>query len=499
VIRRVLFINPPWYRLQGLVSTYPPMGCLYIAGVLEENGYECVVWNADYSEEADGVTEGSSTINMDAMSKKHDHYLHALKTPSHPLWREVRDVIAEHQPDAVCIAVHTASYVSAGITARIAKELSPQTLVVTGGPHTTVAPEDLIQDPNVDIVITGEGERATLEMFNALNAARKPEVSGIFYKDTDGVHHTGARDYFEMLDDLPAPAKHLLLGKERMPTPVFQPIFTSRGCPFHCIYCSSHKTHGRTPRYQSVDKTIAEIKSLKSQFSVHHFFICDDTFGIDKKSASDLLHRLIEEKLGITWGCQSRGEVMTEEFTTLMKRAGCTQVSLGAETGSERIRKLIKKGNTVDDIRNATRNLRKNNIEVASFFMFGFPTETLEDVEQTLQLLEEIQPYTAHCNIATPDPGTELLTMMRAQGRIPEGADRSTFFHQNEDLFLLEDLGEEKSRELIRDLRRRFDVYNKHKQRRDLLRRFPLYMRIIYRERLYRNPRYLWNKLKDLL
>lgn len=502
-IHRVLFINPPWYRLQGLVSTYPPMGCLYIAGLLEANGYDCTVWNADYADQAEGVTEGSSTINMDAMSRKYDQYLHAITDASLPIWHEVRRVIEHLKPDAVCIAVHTASFGAARVLARIAKEWAAgqerDCLVVAGGPHATVAPQDLMADSNFDVVICGEGEHATLDILNAKNQGRAPVITGIHYRDADGDRFTGERDFFEDLDLLPIPAKHLLLGKERMPTPCFQPIFSSRGCPFHCIYCSSHRIHGRKPRYASVEKTIEEIRALQEHFNVHHFFICDDTFGANKQRATELLHRIIDEKLDITWGCQSRGEVMDAEFTKLMKRAGCTQVSLGAETGSERVRTLIKKGNTVQDIRNAAKNLRDNGIEVASFFMFGFPGETVEDIELTLQLLEDIQPYTAHCNIATPDPGTELLDLMRIQGRVPDNVDWSTFFHQNEDLFFIDELGQDGSREYIRGLRRRFDRYNKRKQRMDVIKRFPLYMRIIWKEKLYRNPNYLWNKVKDLL
>ena len=86
---KVLFINPPWYRLQGLISTYPPMGALYIAAVLEQNGYDCCVWNADYSSKAEGVSEGSSTIKMKEMSLKYSQYLDTLKDLDHPIWKEV--------------------------------------------------------------------------------------------------------------------------------------------------------------------------------------------------------------------------------------------------------------------------------------------------------------------------------------------------------------------------------------------------------------------------
>jgi len=233
-------------------------------------------------------------------------------------------------------------------------------------------------------------------------------------------------------------------------------------------------------------------------FNVHHFFICDDTFGQNVEHTRKLLNRIIDERLNITWGCQTRGEKLTDELAALMKQAGCTQVSIGVETGSPRIRKLIKKGNTVEDILNAARILKKYKIEIATFFMFGFPDETIEDVNMSLELLKKIQPYTAHCNIATPDPETEFFEMVKDRRGLSGKIEWSNFFHQNPDLFFIENLDKTESLKLINDLQNYFDAFNKTKQRIDLFKRFPLYLRIIYKQKLYKNPKYLFNKLKDL-
>jgi hypothetical protein len=117
----------------------------------------------------------------------------------------------------------------------------------------------------------------------------------------------------------------------------------------------------------------------------------------------------------------------------------------------------------------------------------------------SLNLLDRLQPYTAHCNIVTPDPGTELYEVLKEKGHYVGKVDWSTFFHQNPDLFSIEGLSKEESLKLILDLQKHFDRFNKKKQRIDLIKRFPLYMKVIYKEKLYKHPFYLWNKIKNLL
>ena len=497
---KVLFINPPWYRLQGLISTYPPMGALYIAAVLEQNGYVCRVWNADYSSRAEGVSEGSSTIKMKEMSHKYSRYLATLNDLHHPIWKEVEQIIKQQSPDVIGLLTCTSSLGSVKNVARIAKQINPAIKIICGGPHATIQPEDIISDENVDFVVQGEGEYITLDILQHIDDFQALEkIKGITFKHDGDVICTGKNETPIDLSTLPLPAKHLLLDKEKMPSVVFQPIFTSRGCPHRCIYCSSHKIHGYKTRLVPIETTLKEIRLLKKDFNVHHFFICDDTFGQNRRHTENFLNAILSEKLNITWGCQTRGERIAEDLVKLMKKSGCTQVSIGVETGSPRIRKMIKKGNTVDDILSAARLLKKYKIEMAAFFMFGFPDETAEDIQMTIDLFEQLKPYTAHCNIATPDPGTEMLEMVQRKGRFNNIDDWNTFFHQNPDLFHIEQMEKKAAFALVGKLQSKFDAHNKKMQRLDVVKRFPLYVSNIIKGRLYRNPRYLMNKAKDLI
>lgn len=498
---KVLFINPPWYRLQGLMSTYPPMGSLYIAAVLERDGFDCCVWNADYSSKPLKVSEGSSATTTAEMTRKFQEYKDLLNDLNKPVWQEVRTVIQEEKPDVVGLLCYTTSVQSVLNTAAIARQVNPECIIVCGGPHATVRPEDLLSDNSaVNYVIRGEGETAMLHFMRTLRDGGDPSgVPGLVFRNGAGLVSNERAECYEDTAALPVPAKHLLRHADRLPAVVFQPIFSSRGCPAKCIYCSSFHIFGRKPRAVPVEIVIEEIELLKKNFNVHHFFICDDTFASEREHTMTLLREIVRRRLNITWGCQTRGEKLDEDLVRAMKKAGCTQVSIGVETGSPRIRKLIKKGNTNEDVERAVGLLKKYRIEVATFFMFGFPTETREDIEQTVAFMKKLDPYVAHCNIATPDPGTEFMEMARAQNLMPATiTDWSMHYHQSPDMFITDQFTPDEKLELIAKLQKVFDAHNKRKARLDLVKRAPLYVRIILKEKLYRHPAYLIGKLRDL-
>jgi radical SAM superfamily enzyme YgiQ (UPF0313 family) len=477
------------------------MGSLYIAAGLEKAGFACTVWNGDYTSKPVRVSEGSSATTTADMTRKFKEYQALLNNLDRPIWQEVKSVIADEKPDVVGLAAYTTSVRSVINTAVLARQVNPECKIVCGGPHATVQPEDFFtEDSPVDYVIRGEGETAMLRLMEALRGhGDLSAVPGLVYRDADALKYNERAECYEDTSKLPMPAKHLMRHADRLPAVCFQPIFSSRGCPAKCIYCSSHHTFGRKPRAVPVDTVVREIEYLKKNFNVHHFFICDDTFGSERGHTMALLDEIIKRRLNITWGCQTRGEKLTEDLVRMMKKAGCTQVSIGVETGSPRIRKLIKKGNTNEDVERGVEILKKYRIEVATFFMFGFPTETREDIEQTVAFMKKLDPYTAHCNIATPDPGTEFMDLVQAQNLMPAHiTDWSMHYHQSPDMFITDQFSAEEKLALITELQQIFDTHNKRKARLDLFKRAPLYFRIIWKQKLYKHPAYLLGKLRDL-
>ena len=307
---KTLFINPPWYRLQGLISTYPPMGASYMAAVLEQNGYESLIWNADYSEtRVERISAGSHSRDDAEMTKSFEKYKNILNGLTHPIWKEVEDTIRRVNPGIVGVTVNTSALKSAANIALIAKKINPDIKVVFGGPHPTILPEETIRTENVDYVIRGEGETSFLGLINSI-AGGKTDFSGIpgltYMKDGVVTSNPRAANY-EDPDSLPMPAKHLYLDRHKLPADVFSPIFTSRGCPFSCIYCGSFNIHGRKPRFRSPEKVIRELEIIRNDFNCYNIVFCDDTFGVNLKHTNAILDAIIDSGLDITWVCQTRG------------------------------------------------------------------------------------------------------------------------------------------------------------------------------------------------
>ena len=231
-INKVLLISPPWYRIFGGCSDSSPLGLCYIAAILEKHGYNVSVYNADYKTDL----QPTSVVELTA---KYDTYLRTLNDMNHPLWKEVGAVISKQSPDIVGISVMTAKYGSALNVSRLVKDFDPDIPVVWGGVHPTILPDETMKNKDVDIVVRGEREYTFWELIENLESLDK--VLGITYKENGEIIHKPNRPLIENLDELPFPARHLILEKENYHPEAFGNIFASRGCPYNCIFCASHK------------------------------------------------------------------------------------------------------------------------------------------------------------------------------------------------------------------------------------------------------------------
>jgi radical SAM superfamily enzyme YgiQ (UPF0313 family) len=184
-------------------------------------------------------------------------------------------------------------------------------------------------------------------------------------------------------------------------------------------------------RFRSTENIIDEIKYIIQEHRTRYFNFRDDTFTANKKRAMEICERILDEQLNIVWRCDTRADSLDEELVRLMKRAGCVQASIGIESGSDRILKLVKKGETTEDIRRGIGLLRKHRIPISAFIMIGFPTETREEALTTLSFAKELRVDTLVLSILTPYPGTEVYDTFRRDGLIPADVDYSDFYHQS--------------------------------------------------------------------
>jgi radical SAM superfamily enzyme YgiQ (UPF0313 family) len=290
--------------------------------------------------------------------------------------------------------------------------------VIFGGPHVTINPvETLLKVPEIDIIVVGEGENTVRNLFNVLESGKTKldSVEGIAYRDNRKIKVT-RRKFIEDLDNIPYPAYHLLPIRKYVPYPPhgsrlpFMAMFTSRGCPYRCVYCSK-PVWGNKFRTQSPQRIVNEIKYLKEKFGVNELIFYDDTFTINRKRIVQLCNIMIEDDIDIIWSCETRVNLVDKELLNLMRKAGCYIISYGVESGSQRILDSLKKDITIEQSKSAFKLSREIGIQTVGYFMIGSPGETLETIHQTINFSKELDADFAQFSITTPFPGTELYEM----------------------------------------------------------------------------------------
>jgi radical SAM superfamily enzyme YgiQ (UPF0313 family) len=378
---KVLLINPP---LPWKSSTMHPLGLGYIAAVLEKNGYKArVVDMFDYG------------------------------------WDEVEACIRQESADIVGVSCLTNARSNSLRVAKIAKEISPLTKVILGGPHASFMHKQILEHYPVDAIVIGEGEVTALELIRAFEDGRSLSgVLGIAFKQNGKIIKTEDRPFIEDLDSLPFPSHQQFdfnrYKKEGVDVNKYMvDIITSRGCPFECLFCSSCKFWGKSWRFRSSKNIADELQLLKDNFGIEAFNFSDDIFTIRKDNVIALCKEIIERNLGVTWFAQSRVNCVSKEMLEWMKRAGCKTIAYGIESGSPRILKVINKDITVEQAIEAFRITKEAGLNADAFFMVGNPGETEETVRQTCALIDRIQPHHIVVSVTVVYPESKLCELAK--------------------------------------------------------------------------------------
>jgi radical SAM superfamily enzyme YgiQ (UPF0313 family) len=192
-------------------------------------------------------------------------------------------------------------------------------------------------------------------------------------------------------------------------------MYTSRGCPFHCIFCSYAK--GRC-RYRSPENIVAEIEHIVAKYNIKGVQFYDDTLTAKESRIMKICNLLIDKNIKISWGCYSRVDIVNEKLLRKMKDAGCKMISYGVESGSQRMLNIMKKGITLEKARRAVEMTRKVGIVCSASYVFGIPGETRKSLKETIQFAKKINSNFAHFNMITPWPGTDLYEEMTQNNKI---------------------------------------------------------------------------------
>ena len=422
---RIFLVDPPMQSIMLARAEWFPMGLTYLAGTIVREGHEVLIYNGEHDPSLDYVN------NM-TLSSNYYRYLDALKDHNHPAWKKLAAVMAEFKPDVVGITAYSVKFPSAKRIAAIAKDYNSKIPVVVGGQHATIMTDEVLSDPNIDFVIKGEGELAFTEFLRQLASFRQWEtVESLSFKKGHRFIHNSLRPLVENIDDLAFPARHCLHDLEHYNSSAMANLFASRGCPYQCTYCGTQNIWTRSLRQHSPERVIEEIRSVKDEYGSTFFTFHDDVFGLNKKCALELTKKMAKAKLGVTWSCLMKTNTVSEELIINMRKAGCTKIDMGVESGSDKVLKDVKKGSNSEKILWGGRMIKKHGFFLYAFLMIGLPTETEEDIKQTKEFLYKLKPHWAGLSIFTPIPGTAIYKELQEKNHIPDNPDFERFSYQS--------------------------------------------------------------------
>jgi anaerobic magnesium-protoporphyrin IX monomethyl ester cyclase len=384
------FDPKPWEAQQP----YPPLGALYAAAVLRDAGHAVAVFDS-----------------MLAVSE-----------------REWDSALAASRPRIAVVYEDGFNYLSkmcllrmreaALRMARMARERGAR--VVVAGPDASDHPEQYLAG-GADYVVVGEGEQTLRELADALLRARPVEMPGLAYRNSAGdVVRTPPRALLKDLDALPRPAFDLVdLSRYRRTWQRHHGYFslnlvTTRGCPYHCNWCAK-PIYGQRYAVRSPESVVEEIAELKRLYAPDQLNFVDDIFGLQPGWVERFAALIGARSLQTPFKCLSRVDLLEPAVVDALRDAGCCSVWVGAESGSQRILDAMEKGTRVEQIREAARRLHSAGIEVGFFLQFGYPGETRQDVEATLQLVRDCRPDDIGISVSYPLPGTPFHARVVAQ------------------------------------------------------------------------------------
>ena len=434
---RVWLVNPPVIRdrptgigsvVQNMFYNSPPLGLAYLAAVLEGDGHRCFITD-------------SPVMQLTV--------------------RDLPGMARELRPDLVGITSSTPYFVSAVEAAEaIRAELGPRVPICIGGPHFNANPDLLLEHHVFDFGVQGEGEYTLQDAVQELEAGRGVhDVIGTVVRDGDRLHFAPPRPLLDDLSPLPLPSRHLLPIDRYVPLPNDEyrlpktAMITSRGCPYHCIFCAHH-TFGHRHRTNGARRVVEEMHQVVRRYGVRDVAFVDSLFTPNRKRVDDLLTAMERDPPGVSWTCSCRANLLDEEMLRRMKANGCWKIRIAIESGNEQILKTIKKQVSKEQFAETVRIADMLGIQVKAFFMIGHIGDTAETIEETIDFACSLPLVDVTAQINTPLPGTPQYEMAKDAGTlVTEDASHYSFF---EPVFVPEGLTGKQLNDYLQSFYRRF-------------------------------------------
>lgn len=402
----VILIDPPFPERPwdiNWLTLFPPKGLLYIAAFLRNNGIDVEVLD-------------TKKMQFERPS--------LLRRSIEEICAAVKNKIKRKAPKIVGITSSTLSYLPALRIAKAVKEASPETIVVIGGIHVTHTPEDTLKNEFIDAVARGEGEKTMLELAKGMPFEK---IKGISYRANKKTINNPDREILKE-NEIPVPAYDLVDMRDYS----YVVLMCTRGCPHKCSYCEVPYTHGCGIRYRPYEKIEKELELAFSLNPKLEIRLEDEFLGLNMQRAEEILN-MIKKKNVMPFRTATRPDGVNDKVLQLLKKANCSNLYIGMESGSDEVLKFNSRGMTVKKILEIAETFKRNEMLFHSGFMLGLPGETMETMKQTLAVakkccdatfstvkknfdeLLDLMPFKlivensrAEFNLLAPNPGTPL-------------------------------------------------------------------------------------------
>jgi anaerobic magnesium-protoporphyrin IX monomethyl ester cyclase len=406
-VARILFAHGHVLRfdrkLFAIGKPYPPLATLFAASHARALGHEVVVFDPMLDEAIGGFSRALDATRPDVVVLYDDAFNWFTK------------MCLSRMREAACRMVREAS--ARGLT-------------------TIVVGHDAGDDPaaylaaGATLVVAGEGEITLGELLGRLEEVHRDpraavedtaaQVPGLVYLRGGSLHRTGPRKLLRNLDDLPLPAWDLAdLDRyrdfwRRRHGYFSLNMVTTRGCPYRCNWCSK-PVYGNTYHSRTPANVVSEMQLLRDRYAPDHIWFCDDILGLKPRWLVEWSEAVVREGLVTPFLCQTRVDLMTEDGVRALRRAGCAEAWLGAESGSQRILDAMDKGITLEQTRLAVSRLHEQGVRVGLFLQFGYEGEGWKEIQQTRDMVRELLPDDIGISVSYPLPGTRYYERVAAR------------------------------------------------------------------------------------
>lgn len=401
-------------KLYAAMQPYPPLGTLFAASYMRDAGYQIAFFDAMLAESE----------------------------------QEWADALDRYRPRFAVLFEDNFNYLSKMCLLNMRQAAFQMTqmakkrgipVIICGADATDRA--ELYLHNGADYVIRGEGEETLAEIIGYLSGRYRvelPDIKGLAYLNPDGtVQFNLPRPVLKTLDEMPFPAWELV------DTDKYRKIWraqhgyysinmvTTRGCPYHCNWCAK-PIWGQRYNVRSPQNVAAELQWLRENLQPDHIWFADDIMGLKPGWIQGFADEVERLNIRTPFKCLSRADLLTVDDTVkAMQRAGAKTIWIGAESGSQKILDAMDKGTTVEQIYDSRRLLAEANIEAGFFLQFGYPGETLADIEKTLQMVRDLMPDDIGISVSYPLPGTKFYERVKTE------LDNKTNWQDSEDLAML--------------------------------------------------------------